>query len=206
MLSCARPVPHAHGRRRTRHFLNSDTKRIPRAGRLAVSPRWSHVGYCACSQWAHLPQSRVAQCTRTMWLPNSAMLPLLFSNAFTHMIGLDSGGDFHVAVNGSSAAVFNNEEFTAPRSSLGIGGLDEAHAVSTGLLCMPRRSYDGFVNRHGCHRFSSEQLGLTERNQAQSSLIFARGAMRSNEAQTRSTPRAPIKYERMGQCKWEQAS
>ena len=71
------------------------------------------------------------------------------------------GGDFNRAVKGPVADVFSDAEFMAPRSSplWGAGGLEGDNVDCTGFLCMPRRPFHWFVNKHGVHTFSNDQLG-----------------------------------------------
>ena len=62
------------------------------------------------------------------------------------------------------AAVFDDQELVAPKSSplWGAGVFDEANADCTGFLCMPRRPYHWYVNTHGVHTPTKQQVVLSD--------------------------------------------
>ena len=85
----------------------------------------------------------------------------LLQRLYAHMKLLDVdfvGGDFNMAVKGPVADVFSDAEFMAPGSSplWGAGGLERDNEDCTGFLCMPRRPFHWFVNKHGVHKFSND--------------------------------------------------
>ena len=84
----------------------------------------------------------------------------LLQRLYAHMKLLDVdlvGGDFNMAVKGPVVDVFSDSEFMAPGSIplWGTGGLEEDNSDCTGFLCMPRRPFQWFVNKHGVHTFSN---------------------------------------------------
>ena len=94
----------------------------------------------------------------------------------------------------------------APRSSLlwEAGGPEGNNVDCAGFLCMPRRPYHWFVNKHGVHTFANEQLGLTERDESTHYPVFmhlwatnlprgTRVVPRSDAAQTRRLLKATTK-------------
>ena len=70
-----------------------------------------------------------------------------------------------MAVKGPVADVFSDAEFMAlgPTPLWGAGGPEGDNTDCTGFLCMSRRPLHWFVNKHGVHTFSTDQLGLNER-------------------------------------------
>ena len=70
--------------------------------------------------------------------------------------------------------VFSDAKFMAPGSfpSWGAGGLAGDNEDCTGFLCMPRRPFHWFVNKHGVHTFSNDQLGLNERDESTQYPVF----------------------------------
>ena len=85
------------------------------------------------------------------------------------------GGDFNMAVKGPVADVFSDAEFMAPGSSplWGAGGLEGDNEDRTGFLCMPRRPFHWFDNKHRVHTFSNDQLGLNERDESTLPSLYA---------------------------------
>ena len=101
----------------------------------------------------------------------------LHQRLYAHMKLFDVdfvGGDFNMAVKGPVADVFSDAEFMAPGSSplWGAGGLEGDDEDCTGFLCMPRRPFHWFVNKHGVHAFSNDQLGLNERDESTHHPVF----------------------------------
>ena len=95
----------------------------------------------------------------------------LLQHLYAHMKRFDVdfvGGDFNMAVKGRVADVFSGAEFMAPGSSplWGAGGPEGDNVDCTGFMCMPRRPFHLFVNKHGVHTFSNVQLGLNERDES----------------------------------------
>ena len=84
------------------------------------------------------------------------------------------GGDFNMAVKRPVADVFSDAEFMAPGSSpfWGAGGLVGNNEDCTEFLCMPRQPFHWFVNKHGVHTFSKNQLGLNERDESTHYPVF----------------------------------
>ena len=129
------------------------------------------------------------------------------------------GGDFNMAVKGPAADVFSDAELMAPGSSLlwEAGGRERDNVDCTGFLCMPRRPFHWFVNKHGVHTFSNDQLGLNERDESTHNPVFmhlwatylpggTRAALRSDTAQSRRLLMATTKTERKRQRRRDQAT
>ena len=122
------------------------------------------------------------------------------------------GGDFNMAEKGPAADVFSDAEFMAPGSSLlkEAGGREGDNVDCTGFLCMPRRPFHWFVNKHGVHTFSNDKLGLDERDESTHNPVFmhlwatylpsgTRVVLRSDAAQSRRLLMATTKNERKRQ-------
>ena len=136
----------------------------------------------------------------------------LLQRLYAHMKRLEVdfvGGDCNMAVKGSVADVFSDPEFMASGSSplWGAGGLEGDNEDCTGFLCMPRRPFHWFVNKHGVHTFSDDQLGLNERDESTHYPVFmhlwatnllggTRAALRSDAAQAKRLLKAATKNER----------
>ena len=128
-------------------------------------------------------------------------------------------GDLNRAAKGTVADVFSDAEFMAPGSIplWGAGGLEGDDTDCTGFLCMPRRQFHWFVNKHGVHTFSNDQLGLHESDKCTHYPVFmhlwatylpggTRAALRSNAAQARRLLKATTKNERKRQRRRDQAA
>ena len=145
----------------------------------------------------------------------------LLQRFYAHMKMLDVdfiGGDFNLAVKDPVADVFSDAEFMAPGSSplWGAGCLEGDDEDCTGFLCMPRRPFHWFVNRHGVHTFSNDQLGLNERDEGTHYPVFmhlwatnlpggTQSALRSDAAQSRRLLKPATKKDRKRQRHLNQA-
>ena len=170
-------------------------------------------------QDGHVLHGPPAQCGR---LKKRDAAASLFQRLYAHMKLFDVdfvGGDFNLAVKGPVADVFSDAEFMAPGSSplWGAGGPEGDDEDCTGFLCMPRRPFHWFVNKHGVHTFSNDQLGLNERDESTHYPVFmhlwatylpggTRAALRSDAAQSRRLLKAATKNDRKRQRRLNQAA
>ena len=144
----------------------------------------------------------------------------LLQRLYAHMKLFDVdfvGGDFNMAVKGPLADVFRDSEFMAPGLTplWGAGAPERVNTDCTGFLCMPRRPFHWFVNKHGVHTFSNDQLGLKERDESTHYPVFmhlwatnlpggTRAALRSDAAQSRRRWKAATKNDRKRQRRLNQ--
>ena len=120
---------------------------------------------------------------------------------------------------GPVADVFSDNEFMGPGTIplWGVGNLPLDVSDCTGFICMPQRPLYWFVNKHGVHTFSNDQLGLNERDESTHYPVFmhlwtthlldgTRASLRSDAAQVRRNLWAAGKNVRKRQRRVNQAA
>ena len=76
------------------------------------------------------------------------------------------GGDFNMSACSTVVDVFVDPKFSTPGNSLlwRLGALEDSNRERTGSLIMPKRSYEWYVDAHGCYKFNNADLALGPRD------------------------------------------